>query len=383
VRKTNGPFPMSRRSLISTRGLVAVLPAAVVVAALAIAPWWKSGPAVADSAEWWMLPLLACIAAGASSFAPLGRWSLGLGAMALPPAMILFGPTAAAWIAVAGHLLGSAARWIWFDRRDPKSRPGLESLIASSSRLGVAALAAGFLWQVLWASTESSPTLAMASGLAGGIYLAVMGSLRVAEIWVGERSFNGSALAPLTLDFTAWIVGTVAAWTVVVLDWSGGLIPLVVLAGLALEAARNRGLRRRAVQRVRDLWSVTRAGYRISVSGSDLGEIAAQVLGECSRVVPLEWFEFAVPQADGELTSWCAGHGKRIETGVPDPPAHPPVLPGFHRQVSWKILERPLVSDGEEVAELRLWWSFSIRSCPRSLRRCIGRFSIAGPIWTT
>jgi diguanylate cyclase (GGDEF)-like protein len=40
---------------------------------------------------------------------------------------------------------------------------------------------------------------------------------------------------------------------------------------------------------------------------------------------------------------------------VPEPDRHPPVLQGFHRRVSWTLVERHLRADGRLLARFRLW----------------------------
>ncbi|MEO1367815.1 MAG: GGDEF domain-containing protein, partial [Acidobacteriota bacterium] len=92
-----------------------------------------------------------------------------------------------------------------------------------------------------------------------------------------------------------------------------------------------------------------------------MGGIAEQILIECRNILPLQWFQFELPKAEGDMpTSWAAGPDAHLVVGRPKPPQRPQMLPGIHRRATWRVIEQPLVQqtpEGEDelLATLRLW----------------------------
>jgi diguanylate cyclase (GGDEF)-like protein len=284
---------------------------------------------------------------------------LGLGAAALPAAALFFGPAQAGWLAGGTYLLRQLLRrWLL---RDPLRRQGhlrLLPTVADGSRVTLAALAGTLIWRL--GSTLPQPGVAdlpRAVAASGG-YLLVLIGLRLLDRRQpqepGERSLRGLAAA-VALDGFGWFWGLLVAQILLVLGWPTGLLLLAAVSLLSAETARNVHLRRIAVERVAELWEVTRAGDRIVHRSPELTGLAEQVLAECRNVLPFSWFQFKLPDSREGSRIWAAGPGGEIKEGAAEPPLTPSMLPGIHRRSSWKILDRELRGDGEVIARLRFW----------------------------
>jgi len=348
------------RHYSAREALRTVAPAIVALAMLASVPLWEVWLPLPSPSPVWPLPLLWLLAALAASFTPLGRWTLGLGAAALPLAIVFFGPSLAGLVAGGAAVLRQVGRRLLL--KDPLRRQGVFALlptVADAGRIVIAALVAGVVWRL---GSGPGPSAVSALGLwpvlAIAAYLSVLFGLRILDLRPGETiglQLTRRLLAPLNLDLLGWLFGLIILSIVLALGWGFGLAVFAAVALLAAEAARNVHLRRQAVERVSELWEVTRAGHRIIHQNPDVGEIAEHVLVECGNVLDISWYQFEIPKSHDRAKSWWAGPERKIEEGLATPSDSPPPLPGIHRRTAWKIITRELTADGEVVARLQFW----------------------------
>ncbi len=348
------------RHYSAREALRTVAPAIVALAMLASVPLWEVWLPLPSPSPVWPLPLLWLLAALAASYTPLGRWTLGLGAAALPLAIVFFGPSLAGLVAGGAAVLRQVGRRLLL--KDPLRRQGVFALlptVADAGRIVIAALVAGVVWRL---GSGPGPSAVSALGLwpvlAIAAYLSVLFGLRILDLRPGETiglQLTRRLLALLTLDLLGWLFGLIILSIVLALGWGFGLAVFATVALLAAEAARNVHLRRQAVERVSELWEVTRAGHRIIHQNPDVGEIAEHVLVECGNVLDISWYQFEIPKSHDRAKSWWAGPERKIEEGLATPSDSPPPLPGIHRRTAWKIITRELTADGEVVARLQFW----------------------------
>jgi diguanylate cyclase (GGDEF)-like protein len=296
----------------------------------------------------------------AAFYSPLGRWTLGLGAAALPLTIVFFGPSLAGLVAGGAAVLRQVGRRLLL--KDPMRRQGVFALLPTVADAGcivIATLVAGIVWRLgSGPGPAAVTTLGLWPVLAIAAYLIVLFGLRALDLRPGEElgpPLVRRLLAPLTVDLLGWLFGLILLGIVLSLGWAFGLAVFAAVALLAVEAARNVHLRRQAVERVSELWEVTRAGHRIIHRNPDVGEIAEHVLGECGNVLDITWYQFEIPRSHDGAKSWWAGPDGKIEEGLATPPDAPPPLPGIHRRTVWKIITRELTADNEVVARLQFW----------------------------
>lgn len=339
----------------------AAAPILAAMLLLATAPLWQPWLAVPRAASsWWMLALFV-VASVAALYAPAGRQTVGLGALALPSAIWFFGVAWAGWLAAGAYLARELLRGYLLE--GPSRRQTSVELLPvfnDAARLALATVAGGCVW-IVGAPAGQGPMdrarFAVAGLLAGSTYAMLLLALHAIEnrrLGVRPRP-PAATIRSVLLDLGGWLLGGFGLRAVLALGWSESILLLAGVALLAAEAARNHYLRRRAVARVGELWEVTRAGHRIIFRDPDLASMAGHLLEECLRVMPFHWFQFELLQGDEGVTSWWAGPDGHIEEGVPAPTDGPPALPGIHRRSSWKVLERPLEADDELIGRLRFW----------------------------
>lgn len=363
-----------QRSIGRRRQLaVTFLPVALAAAALAVAGWVRQpaaqAPAGGDGiAVAGLLATLAlCLALG-GLHRPLGDAALGIGAVALPSAIVLLGPVGAGWLGAGGYVLGGLGRRVLrrFSGAEPDERRGLGRLAEGAGRAALAALAAGLVWGGSFGAAGRAGAI-----WAGGAYLAVYG-----VAIVGAEALRRPApprrllrlAVPLALDAAAWTVGVAVARVGAGQGWGLAALLLWAIALLALEAARLGVLQGAFERRAVDLERVSRASRRMAATGFGLAGLAAQVRAECLRVIELQWFQVelfgdgmelagrgAPEEGAGRTRSWWAGPDGAIHGGTPDPGTSPPPLPGVHRRLPWRTLERELESGGRRLARIRLW----------------------------
>jgi len=338
------------------RGVAVIAgPALVTALLLMLAPWWPGGPPAVAASTLWMLAVLALIGAAAGSYLPYGAGTLALGALALPPALIHLGPVGAGLFGAAVLLLREGLRRMLLAGDLPRwERTSLIRAAAASGRVALAGCAAGFV--------------ALASGLAAGSpawHLVAGGTFVVslvalcasAAVWGPPPQRPLDVLVRrVSLDAAGWMLGAAAAAAAAAVGWMLGLLPLLGVAVLAAELARNAHRRRLAVARIRDLHEVSLAGQRIGDGTGDLSPIADQVFAECRRVLDFGWFQLEMREHDGSVRSWRAHDRGGLEEGAADPEASPPALPGIHRRAGWRVLVRELADDDQSLlARLRFW----------------------------
>ena len=348
------------RHYSAREALRTVAPAIVALAILASVPLWEVWLPLPSPSPVWPLPILWLLAALAAFYTPLGRWTLSLGTAALPLAIVFFGPSLAGLVAGGAAVLRQVGRRLLL--KDPLRRQGVYALlptVADAGRIVIAVLVAGVVWRLgAGPGPTGVSTLGVWQVLAIAGYLIVLFALRTLDLRAGERlglPLVRRLSAPLTLDLLGWLLGLIILRIVLTLGWGFGLAVLAAVALLAAEAARNVHLRRQAVERVGELWEVTRAGHRIIHRNPDIGEIAEHVLDECGNVLDVSWYQFEIPKSHDRAKSWWAGPEGKIEEGLATPPESPPPLPGIHRRTAWRIITRELAVDEEVVARLQFW----------------------------
>jgi diguanylate cyclase (GGDEF)-like protein len=310
--------------------------------------------------------LLALILAGAAGAChrplaggpalPGGPVTLGLGAVAIPPMLLLAGPLPAVWLSAGTFCIAELALRLArrFFALQPADRRGLPRSLESAGRGALAVLAAGAVWSWL----RDGRGLPAAFAGAAFAYLVLWIGLEVADrkIRRPEQPLRPRLLLPpFAVDAAGWAVGGLFALTGRAAGWRLGGLLLAAFALLVLEAARNRVLYDRAQRRVRDLERLRRAGKRMFFAAQEMAAVAERIRVECAKVVPFLWFQFEALAPGSEFKSWWAGPLGVVQEGVPEPDCHPPALPGVHRRAAWQILEHHLRADGKVLARLKLW----------------------------
>lgn len=340
----------------------ATAPVVVAIAVLATAPFWQPRPVLAEPGSALPLLVLTLVAALAGLHLPTGDRTLGLGALALPPAIWFYGLMWAGWLAVMAYVCREMGRRFLF--RIPLRQIGdMEILptVADAARVGLATVVAGAVWLI---GAGSDPTLSLDGrftiwGIAAFFaYFASLGVLHWVEL--RDLAVEGGHLPADVIrsssgDFLGWAAGGLLVRVIQAAGWSEILMLAVGAAALGAEAARNLYLRQRAVSRATELWEVTKAGHRIIFRGPDLAGMAAHVQRECRNVLPFQWFQFELLDGPDEGKSWYAGPNGELGEGLPTPADCPPALPGVHRRTSWRILQRELKGDGQPIGLLRFW----------------------------
>ncbi len=333
--------------------LVALIIAVPQIAADGIAS--SRPPSVMEGGLW------IAVAAVAAVHRPLGGTGLGLGTLVLPAVIVRFGGLMVVLVAALARLLASAL-WRFADRRRNATHR-ISTEFAAAVIVALAALLAAVAWSKL--TTVAFVWRGLA---AAAVYVATFAALAQLgdkirhpvwrRVWPGLATLD---LAALALDATGWLLGALLADAAATLGWPRVAPILVALALLAAEAARNAFARGASDVRVDDFERLQRAHERILSETSGMGSIAQQIFVECSNILPVEWYQFELVaseepgQLESEPGSWWAGPSGVLEEGQPQPATRPRMLPGVHRRVTWHILERSLVVEGEPLATVRLW----------------------------
>jgi diguanylate cyclase (GGDEF)-like protein len=354
---------------------VSLLPVALAAAALALSAlvaWPGPGPdlpAPGAAAAGLAATLVLCLGLG-SLHRPLGGPALGIGAAALPAAVVVLGVPGAAGAAAVGYALGGAGRRL-LRRLSPAAadeRRGVLRLLEGAGRAALATLAAGLAWSAPAGGGPfpGGPFPWTAAAWAGGAYLATFALLVVAadrlrrpdRPWRALRPLQ--SVAPLALDAAGWALGAAVAAVGTGLSWGLAAVLLWGVALLAGEAGRLDFLQGAFERRAVDLARVSGASRRMAVSGFGLAGLAAQVRSECLRVLEAPWFQLVLfpdepPGGGAQSRSWWAGPDGELHGGAPDPGPWAPPLPGVHRRRPWRVLERELAVGDRRLAALRLW----------------------------
>jgi diguanylate cyclase (GGDEF)-like protein len=202
------------------------------------------------------------------------------------------------------------------------------------------------------------------AGLAQAVVLAAAGWFGA---WVrdGQMAPPGRREARLLLDAAGWLLGGVLAATFLAAGVPVGLAVLIAVAALVVELVRQRLELTRGRRQAMTLRQMSMVGRRVG-GGETIGTqlelepIVIQILRECRDLVRPQWLHLEIAHSGGtgaevERPGWRMGPEGRVEQGAPEPPEAPPPLPGMHRRVAWKVLERSLESGDRTIAILRLW----------------------------
>ncbi len=331
-----------------------------MLAVVAVAAWGP-GAASASAPGLAVVVALALLAAAAALYGPDSVGSLALGAAALAPVACFAGPVTAALFGVGIFALRRAGRRVLRlqRRREEWKRWSLETA-AGAGRVLVAVLLASLVWRLAqerWEGADAVERIYAAGLLAALVYVAALPLLELASARPGERRrvVARRAAAGLWLDLVGWLTGLGVAHAVDAIGWPVALLLLAGISLPAIEAARAARLRNRALDKIFELTEVALAGHRIIFRNPDLVGIAEQIQIECRRMFPFSWFEFELAGTNGESRSWQAGPDGLVSEGAPEPPPAPPVLPGVHRRVTWRVVEREIVAQNRVIARLRFW----------------------------
>lgn len=343
--------------------------AALLVAAAGL---WSKGlglaPPRADGlGSLWVVSALVALGTAAGLYRPASSRGLALGTMVLPSLLLQAGAAGAALGAAAAiGLRDLVLRWA---PRTTLTLPGgrpptARRTLRGAGGLALATLGAGWVWRVqpletALAGGPDASLFARGAVLAGSLFALLRVIYRLLE--ARERTdstlplLQRGSLSGLALEIVGWGLGVMVLVVVPVFGWSIGLLLQFGATLLALDSARNAILRGRAESRLRALQGVTEVAHRIASSGSEMRRQAQQILEECAKIVPLQWFHLEILVGPEPSKSWRAGPEAVLEEGIPSPPPAPPALPGIHKRSDWKVVERELMAEGEVLARLRLW----------------------------
>ncbi len=346
------------RMAIKNKGAAAGALAVLILVTLA------AGGGGLDATGGWPRPLtllLWCLAATmAAAHRPFGGVGLGFGALVLPGVIDGFGALAAALVAGLARLLIAALERA-ADRRGRRDGGMLRGLVAAGSVTlaafaGAALQASSLLGATSFAWRAVAPAAVYIASLALLVRLGHKALERLGRQL--ERSIGAPNPMALALDAGGWVFGALLADAASALGW-GRVAPVVLaVALLAAEAARNAIARGASDHRVGDFERLHQAHERILGETSGMAAVADQVLVECSNILPVYWYHFEIESSEEtgqEHRSWTAGPGGVLAEGRPRPAERPPMLPGVHRRVAWRVFEQPLEVDGEILARVRLW----------------------------
>jgi diguanylate cyclase (GGDEF)-like protein len=349
-----------RRSVTAGAGSAAALawlaPAALFVplaGALVWHPAWRPVELAVTPAAGL---LLAATVAALARPAPSGL--LGLGTLALLPAIAWLGAAPAAWLAAIAAVLAELLRRVlerrWRDAPLPERRRG-SRVAAQAALAGLGALAAGGVW-LGWGG-EPADGLVAPVAFAAAAYAVPGVAFELASRRRRDESARELArgLAPLAAELPGFAVGGLVLAVAAAAGRPLAAAWLAAAALLAGEAARRELGAEAARRSLAAAERVSHAGASLLASSSELARLARRMFAECEAIVAFTYaqLELSSPEA-GEASFW-AGPGGELEEGEPDPPAYPPALPGFHRREPWRILDHRLLDERERRARLRLW----------------------------
>ena len=294
----------------------------------------------------------------AGLYRPLGAGSLGLGAFVAPLAAASGGVAVSAWSVAAGAFLCYTVRYRLMrptpaDRGDSRDRRGV--LRRASDALGLA----GAAWLAVL------PMGAGALGLAeswwrGPLSVALFaGGARLVERLpaLGRNPPGGDPPWPREVlgalwDGLGWALG-LATVSLLAVGWPS-VAPLVIafaslgaVAGVLAARREELGRSVRELQRLVSLGTTRVTPLR--------GGIAATIQREIGAVLEYQWLELRLDQVLGLPPVLSAGRGKELEERPLRPGPHPRAVPGVHRQRSWLVLERKLLSQERTFGTVKLW----------------------------
>jgi len=289
---------------------------------------------------------------------PAASGPLGLGTLALLPAVVWLGAAPAAWLAALAAVLAELVRRLlerwWRDAPLPERRRG-SRVAAQASLAGLGALGAGGVW-IAWRGDA-------ADGLAAPVAFAALAYATpgLAFELASRRRRDETArellrgLAPLAGELPGFAFGGLVLAVDAVAGRPLAAAWLAAAALLAGEAARRELGADAARRSLAAAVHVSHAGASLMASTSELARLARRIFAECETIVPFTYAHLELASPESGSASFWAGPGGELEEGEPDPPAYPPALPGFHRREPWRILDHHLLAEREQQARLRLW----------------------------
>src|SRR6185295_14091417 len=118
-------------------------------------------------------------------------------------------------------------------------------------------------------------------------------------------------LRPLALDALGWTGGAVVAAVGLLAGWRLAAICLLLLALLALEAARQALAAETHEQQAQDLERIGWAGRRMFAAG-ELKSVVQQIAVECARVLDYGWLQLELAPLGTPAKSWWARGGGAV-----------------------------------------------------------------------
>ncbi len=340
--------------------LASVAPIAAAALALVLAPHWNllapQGLLPAPA----MMLALCLVAMVCMLHRPFDSGTLGVGAVVVAPVVVELGILPATLVAVGAYLLVEMLRRL-LRRYSPipllERRRFLRSL-ESGSLLVLALLGGGVLGRAT-AGWFGDALPGVSQLLATGIGYAVL----VALLSLLDKKVRRphlplpwtQALPPLATDLIAWMIGLPVLLVVQAQGWGVAGALLIGFALLALDSARNALRHGVTAQRVGNLERLSRATRRLGSEEAEMTEVAERIRIECQNVMPFHWFQFELLAPEIPYHTWWTGPDRVLREGRPDPPPHPPALPGIHRRTGWREEERVLETETELLGRLRLW----------------------------
>ena len=347
------------RAMSMLRGLaVWLVPPALLVAVLAVLALVRAESLGAASAA--ELAGFSAAVVAAALHRPAIGGLLGLGTLALPPALARLPPFWIGVIVTAGAVVAEALRR-WLERRRQAPLPERRSvarLVARAALAGLGALAAAAVWDAAGAPGAEAAELSLAVALAALAFVvpAVLFEVATRRALRGESAREIlTGLLPLGWEMPGFVVGALVVAVGARASWPLAAGSLATAALLAAEAARQALGAEAAERNLAASARVTRAGASLVAGGSEFARLARRIFDECRGIVPFAYaqLEMASPES-GETRFWADAESEPRE-GDPDPPSYPPPLPGFHRREPWRILDRELLAEGGRRARLCLW----------------------------
>jgi diguanylate cyclase (GGDEF)-like protein len=362
----------------SLRRFIPALLAAVAVAAVVVAGRWPSlapGGYLPGPAE---LAALGLLLLAASLYRPFDAGPEphaapplpGLGSAVVPPLVALYGAVPAALVTGLSLLLRQPAQRALARRAGapPEEQRWLPEALSGAAAAALTVLAAGAVWAGLSPRIATVAITAGAATVSGAVFLLLLAAAGFLRAWSRETEEGGPGLSPdavprlarnltasLALDLAGWLFGVLVASMALATHRATAVALLVPVGWLAFEAARHRLLWQGARRHLSGFDAVRRAGHRMVASGREMAAVVERLHAECREVLAFAWFRFDLLAPEVEQRTWGAGPDGKLFEGVPQPPPHPPALPGFHRRPRWEGIEHDLTAEGVRVARLSLW----------------------------
>jgi diguanylate cyclase (GGDEF)-like protein len=306
----------------------------------------------------WLLSAFLVVGIAMAQFRP--RRGLSLGAAALVPTTLYFGPIIAgilAGVLRATQLLGRPP----VERTSARTRArlGVGSLLTSSLVVALAGLTAASAWHygvAPGAGRWSSAALLWAC-VAGLLQATMIATLDWIAGWAGVRSVMTFEVRDplLLLDVAGWAVGGTLVGVFATAELGVSLAVLMAVVALVVELTRNELLLARRKRQIATLSEMSSVSHRMGSREPQLARVAEGLLAECRKLVPAQWLELELIGPADKEHCWHANTEGVVAEGRAEPPEAPPPIPGVHKRVQWQVLEKNLESGEQTFAKLKLW----------------------------